>query len=369
MTDRVDCVVIGAGVVGLAAARQMALTGRDVLILEAADAIGSGISSRNSEVIHAGMYYPKDSLKARVCVEGNRLLRRYAEDRGVAFQMVGKLIVATNAEEEQALAAILAKGRANGVSGLDFIPAAQALEWEPELSCRAALWSPDTGVIDSHGLMLALLAEVEAKGGQLALKAPVLSGVADQGGVRIAIGGAEPMELWAKSVIIAGGLHSPALGAAFGLSHVPTAFLCKGNYFSLTGKMPFSRLVYPVPVHAGLGVHYTLDLQGRGRFGPDVEWTAHEDYRVDPARGVPFYDAIRRYWPGLQDHRLEPAYAGIRPKISGPNDPAADFLIQGPADHGMTGVVALYGIESPGLTASLALAQLAAEKLVVEKAA
>lgn len=364
LTERVDCVVIGAGVVGLAAAREMALRGRDVLILEAADAIGSGISSRNSEVIHAGMYYPKDSLKARACVAGNRLLRQYAQDRGIAFRMVGKLIVATTEEEEQALSAILAKGRANGVLGLDFIPVSQVREWEPELSCRAALWSPDTGVIDSHGLMLALLAEVEAKGGQLALKAPVVSGRADHGGVMIAVGGAEPMELWAKSVIVAGGLHSPALGTALGLWGVPQPQLCKGNYFSLTGKMPFSRLVYPVPVHAGLGVHYTLDLQGRGRFGPDVEWTTREDYAVDPARAVPFYDAIRRYWPGLQDDRLEPAYAGIRPKISGPTDPAADFLIQGPDDHGAAGVVVLYGIESPGLTASLALAQLVAEKLV-----
>lgn len=363
MTERVDCVVIGAGVVGLACARQLALAGREVLILEGAAAIGSGISSRNSEVIHAGMYYPKNSLKARMCVEGNRLLRAYAADRGVAFRMVGKLIVAATPEEEQALGGILAKGRDNGVAGLDFIPVAQARAWEPELSCVAALWSPDTGIIDSHGLMMALLAETEALGGQLALNAPVVAGGADDGGVRISVGGAEPMELRAKSVVIAAGLDAPALGAAFGLAQAPQAYLCKGNYFALTGKMPFSRLVYPVPVHAGLGVHYTLDLQGRGRFGPDVEWIDRRDFRVDPVRVVPFFEAIRRYWPGLDDRRLEPAYAGIRPKISGPHDPAADFRVDGPAEHGVDGVVALYGIESPGLTASLALARLVTEKM------
>ncbi|MCA1907883.1 MAG: NAD(P)/FAD-dependent oxidoreductase [Magnetospirillum sp.] len=360
-TERIDCAVVGAGVVGLAVARALALAGREVLVLEADTAIGGGISSRNSEVIHAGMYYPAGSLKARLCVRGNRLLRDFAAEHGVSFSMCGKLIVATDDAEEAKLADILAKGQANGVTGLAAIPAARAREMEPNLSCQAALFSADTGIVDVHGLMLALQGALEAHGGMVALQAPVLGGHAGDDGVTLRVGGAEPMNVVARTVVLAAGLRSCALARSLGLANVPQDYLCKGNYFTLTGKMPFSRLVYPVPVAAGLGVHYTLDLAGRGRFGPDVEWVETEDYSVDPRRGDQFYAAIRRYWPGLPDGALEPGYAGIRPKISGPAEPAADFVVHGPAQHGGAGVVALYGIESPGLTSSLALAELVRE--------
>ncbi|OJX79591.1 NAD(P)/FAD-dependent oxidoreductase [Magnetospirillum sp. 64-120] len=359
--ERIDCAVIGAGVVGLAVARALALAGREVLVLESGAAIGGGVSSRNSEVIHAGMYYPAGSLKARLCVRGNRLLRDFAADHGVSFSMCGKLIVATDDAERGKLADILAKGQANGVSGLSAIPAAQAREMEPHLSCTAALFSADTGIIDVHGLMLALQGVVEAHGGMVALHAPVLGGKAQDDGVLLKVGGAEPMTLLAKNVVVAAGLHSCPVARSLGLANVPRDYLCKGNYFTLTGKMPFSRLVYPVPVAAGLGVHYTLDMAGRGRFGPDVEWVDAEDYAVDPRRGDQFYAAIRRYWPGLADGALEPGYAGIRPKISGPTENAADFAVHGPAQHGGAGGVALYGIESPGLTSSLALAEMVKE--------
>jgi L-2-hydroxyglutarate oxidase LhgO len=361
--ERVDCVVIGAGVVGLACARALALSGREVVIVEAASAIGTGISSRNSEVIHAGMYYPAQSLKARLCVAGNRMIRDYAASRGISHKMTGKLIVATDEAETAQLDAILEKGRINGVEGLVRIPAAHAREMEPEFHCVAALWSPATGIIDTHGLMLSLLGEAEGAGAALALNSPVLAGRPAPDGVLLSVGGAESMALHARSVVLAGGLASPRLGAALGLSNVPPSYLCKGNYFTLTGRTPFSRLVYPVPVAAGLGVHFTLDLGGRGRFGPDVEWVTEEDYRVDPRRGDSFYAAIRRYWPGLADGALEPAYAGIRPKISAEGSPAADFLIHGPQETGLPGVAALYGIESPGLTSSLAIAKLVGELL------
>ncbi|BAE52621.1 NAD(P)/FAD-dependent oxidoreductase [Paramagnetospirillum magneticum] len=354
--ERVDCVVIGAGVVGLAVARSLAHAGAEVIILEAEGAIGSGISSRNSEVIHAGMYYPAGSLRARLCVEGNRLLRDYAASRGVAHAMTGKLIVATDEAEAAQLDAILAKGRANGVEGLTRISAAHAREMEPDLACVAALWSPATGIIDTHGLMLSLLGEAEERGAALALKSPVTGGRATDDGMLLSVGGAEPTTLLARNVVLAAGLSSPRLGAALGLKNVPPAHLCKGNYFTLSGRTPFTRLVYPVPVAAGLGVHFTLDLGGRGRFGPDVEWVEAEDYQVDPRRGDSFYAAIRRYWPDLADGALEPAYAGIRPKITAEGEPAADFLIHGPRETGVPGVAALYGIESPGLTSSLAIA-------------
>ncbi|RAU23480.1 FAD-dependent oxidoreductase [Paramagnetospirillum kuznetsovii] len=355
--ERVDSVVIGAGVVGLAVARQLALAGREVLVLEAEGAIGSGISSRNSEVIHAGMYYPKDSLKARLCVAGNRMLRDYAASRGVTFRMTGKLIVATDADEARALDAILAKGRDNGVEGLTAISAAEARALEPKVKCVAALFSPDTGIIDTHGLMLALQGEAEDRGASVVFKSPVLEGRATESGTLIRVGGAEPMTLLVDRVVVCAGLSSPRLGQALGLKNVPPAYLCKGNYFGLTGKTPFTHLVYPVPVAAGLGVHFTLDLAGRGRFGPDVEWVAREDYVVDPRRGDAFYAAIRRYWPGLKDGALEPAYAGIRPKIQAEGEPARDFVLHGPAETGAPGVAALYGIESPGLTSCLAIAR------------
>ena len=361
LTERIDCAVIGAGVVGLAIARALALAGREVVVLEAESAIGTGVSSRNSEVIHAGMYYPKDSMKARLCVAGNRMLRAYAADHGIPFAMVGKLIVATDEAEAAALAAILAKGQANGVTGLHAIDAAEARQLEPNLACTAALLSPDTGIIDSHALMLSLRGDAEAKGTAIAFRSPVTGGRVGEGETVLEVGGAEPMRLAARTVVVAAGLAGPPVARALGLPGVPQDYLCKGNYFSLTGRMPFRHLVYPVPVAAGLGVHYTLDLGGRGRFGPDVEWVEAIDYAVDPRRGDSFYGAIRRYWPSLEDGRLEPAYAGIRPKIQGPNDAARDFLVHGPAEHGGAEVVALYGIESPGLTSCLALAELVKE--------
>ncbi|CUW38610.1 Putative dehydrogenase(FAD dependent oxidoreductase,11-366) [Magnetospirillum sp. XM-1] len=361
--ERVDCVVIGAGVVGLACARALAHAGSEVVILEAEGAIGTGISSRNSEVIHAGMYYPAGSGKARLCVEGNRMLRDYAASRGVPHTMTGKLIVATDEAEAAQLDGILEKGRVNGVEGLTRISATHAREMEPDLNCVAALFSPATGIVDTHGLMLSLLGEAEERGAALALKSPVTGGRPVEGGMLISVGGAEPTTLLARKVVLAGGLSSPRLGAALGLANVPPGYLCKGNYFTLTGRTPFSRLVYPVPVAAGLGVHFTLDLGGRGRFGPDVEWVTAEDYQVDPRRGDSFYAAIRRYWPGLADGALEPAYAGMRPKISAEGEAAADFMIQGPNQTGRPGVVALYGIESPGLTSCLAIAKLVGELL------
>ena len=361
LADRIDCAVIGAGIVGLACARALAMAGREVVILEAGDSIGGGVSSRNSEVIHAGMYYPAGSLKARLCVAGNRLLRDFAASHGVDFRMVGKLIVATDPAEEAKLADIMARARVNGCTGLAPIAAARAREMEPALSCTAALFSADTGIVDTHALMLALLGEAEAQGAVLALQSPVGGGRSGDDGILLEIGGAEPTRLLARTVIIAAGLSSCPVARSLGLAAVPRNHLCKGNYFTLTGAMPFSRLVYPVPVAAGLGVHYTLDLSGRGRFGPDVEWVAAEDYRVDPKRAESFYAAIRRYWPDLADGALEPAYAGIRPKINAEHEPAADFAVHGPDRHGAAGVVALYGIESPGLTSCLALAELVKE--------
>ena len=358
MTERIDCAVVGAGVVGLAVARALAMAGREVVVLEAEGAVGTGISSRNSEVIHAGMYYPRDSLKARLCVAGNRMVRDYAASHGVPFRMVGKLIVATDAEEERHLAAILDKARANGCGGLEAIPVAEARRMEPALNCVAALHSPDTGIIDSHALMLALQGDAEAYGAQVAFRSPVTGGRIGESGVVLEVGGAEPTSLAARTVVIAAGLAAPRVARAIGLPGVPDDYLCKGNYFTLTGRSPFARLVYPVPVSAGLGVHYTLDLAWRGRFGPDVEWVESVDYSVDSGRAASFAAAIRRYWPGLEDGRLEPAYAGIRPKIQAPGEAARDFLVAGPADHGVAGVVALLGIESPGLTACLALADL-----------
>lgn len=360
IVETLDCVIVGAGVVGLAIARKLALRGREVVVLERERAIGAGISSRNSEVIHAGMYYPKGSAKARFCVAGNRLLREFAQSHGVPFKMMGKLIVATDEAEEAALGGILKRGLDNGVVNLRAIGGADARAMEPQLNCVSALWSPDTGIIDSHAYMLALQGEAEANDAMIAFQSPVVGGAIDSDGVVLETGGDEPMRVKVRTLIIAAGLEACPVARRIGLPGVPANHLCKGNYFSLTGKMPFSRLVYPVPVSAGLGVHYTLDMGGRGRFGPDVEWVEREDYAVDPRRGDSFYAAIRRYWPGLADGVLEPSYAGIRPKISGPAEVAADFVIAGPREHGVPGVVALYGIESPGLTSSLAIADFVA---------
>jgi len=366
MTECLDCAVVGAGVIGLAIARALALAGHEVIVLEAADAIGTGTSSRNSEVLHAGMYYPEGSLKARFCVEGNALLRRYLADHRVDHRLLGKLIVATNDAEEAQLASIQAKGRANGVEQLRLISGAEAHALEPIVRCTAALHSPLTGILDTHGYMVALQGDIEAQGGVVALKSPVLGGEIRDDGIRLSVGGDEPSDILCRRVVNAAGLGAQTLGAALrGLARetVPPLHLCKGNYFLLGGRVPFSRLVYPTPQSAGLGVHFTLDLAGQGRFGPDVEWIDHPHYEVAPNRGDSFYAAIRRYWPEIKDDALRPGFAGIRAKLKPQGQPASDFLIQGPADHGVKGLVNLYGMESPGLTASLAIGAHVAELL------
>lgn len=364
--EQVDAVVIGAGVVGLAVARALALAGREVMVLEAAEAFGTGTSARNSEVIHAGIYYPQDSLKARLCVQGRQMLYGYCAERGIAHRRCGKLIVATSAAQVDELRAIRQRAAANGVNDLTLLSQAEAQALEPALQCQAALMSPSTGIVDSHGLMLALLGDVENAGGLLAVNSPVKSMVAGadaaQAAIQVRVGeGADQTELLARTVVNAAGLHAPALAArtqGLAARHVPTAYFAKGNYFTLSGRAPFAHLIYPVPEPGGLGVHLTLDLGGQAKFGPDVQWVeSPDDYLVDPARGQGFYAEVRKYWPALADGALQPGYAGIRPKISAPGQPAADFVIQGPREHGVPGLVNLFGIESPGLTSCLALAE------------
>ena len=359
MTETVDCVVIGAGVVGLAVARALALAGREVVVLDAAGAIGTETSSRNSEVIHAGIYYPPGSVKAVLCVEGRELLYRYCETHGVAHRRCGKLIVATAAEQVATLHKIRAQAAANGVHDLRLLSADEAKAMEPALCCVAALHSPSTGIIDSHGLMLAYQGDAEGRGAMLALHSPVIGGAVQNDGIMLEVGGDEPMQLLARTVINSAGLYAQRVAAAlrgFPRDLVPPTYYAKGNYYSLSGRSPFTHLIYPVPEAAGLGVHLTLDLAGQARFGPDVEWIAEIDYDVDLHRADGFYRAIRDYWPGLKDGQLAPGYAGIRPKLGGPEQPASDFVIQGPQHHGVAGLINLFGIESPGLTASLALA-------------
>jgi L-2-hydroxyglutarate oxidase LhgO len=356
--ERLDAVVIGAGVVGLAVARALALAGREVVVLEAADGIGTETSSRNSEVIHAGIYYPAGSLKAKLCVAGRQALYRYCGEHGVPHRRCGKLLVATDGEQIPKLAAIKAQADANGVTDLVALTAAEARRLEPELRCVAAYLSPSTGIIDSHAFMLALQGDAELGGTMIAFRSPVAGGRVDDDGIALDVAGATPLRVLARSVVNCGGLHAQRLAAAlagFPATHVPPTHYAKGNYYSLSGKPPFSRLVYPMPNAAGLGVHITLDLAGQARFGPDVEWVDRIDYDVDPRRAADFYGAIREYWPALKDGQLAPAYSGIRPKLAGPGAPAADFVISGPREHGVRGLVNLFGIESPGLTAALAI--------------
>jgi L-2-hydroxyglutarate oxidase LhgO len=355
--DRVEAVVIGAGLVGLACARALALAGREVVILEAEDAIGTHTSSRNSEVIHAGIYYPQGSLKARSCVEGRRRLYEYCAARGVPHRRCGKLIVATDRAQLDELEGIRRKAHANGVADVVPISLAEARAMEPEVACVAALHSPSTGIVDSHALMLAYLGDAERAGAMLALKSSLEKGVVRAGGIELHVAGAEP--ILAGRVVNSAGLRAPSLARrieGYRAELAPPELYAKGNYYTLARRAPFSRLVYPVPEPGGLGVHVTLDLGGRARFGPDVEWVERIDYSVDPRRAERFYAAIRRYWPGLPDGTLEPGYAGVRPKIAGKGAPVPDFVVQGPCEHGVPGLVHLYGIESPGLTASLALA-------------
>lgn len=358
--DSVECIVVGAGVVGLSAARALALAGREVLVVEAVGAIGTETSSRNSEVIHAGIYYPAGSLMARLCVDGREQLYAFCASHGVPHLRCGKLIVATDAQEAGRLESIRARALANGVADLALLSRAEALALEPDLACTAALLSPSTGIIDSHAFMLALRGDLEEAGGVIAFHAPLLGAVSVDGGFEVRIGGQEATGLSCRRLVNAAGLRAPAVaGSIPGLApeHIPQPYYCRGVYFTLSGRAPFRRLVYPVPVPGGLGVHLTLDLGGQARFGPDVEWIEGIDYTVDPSRAERFYAAIRRYWPGLRDGALQPGYAGIRPKIVPPTVATQDFVIQTQATHGIAGLVNLFGIESPGLTASLAIAE------------
>ena len=363
MTEKADVVVVGAGVIGLAVARAFALLGREVVVLEREGHVGEGTSSRNSEVIHAGIYYPKDSLKARSCVTGKQALYAFCADHGVAHRRCGKLIVASEPAQTKELKALRAKAAANGVDDLRLLSAAEVHAMEPELRAEAALLSPSTGIIDSHGYMLALQGDAEAAGAMIAFRTPLAGIGATDDGPEIETAGDHPMRLVCRTLVNAAGLAAPLL-ADLADSRRRPRFYAKGNYYTLGARCPFSRLIYPVPEPGGLGVHLTIDMAGEARFGPDVEWLETDnpdaiDYRVDPARSAKFHDAIRRYWPGLPEEALHPGYSGVRPKLSGPGEPAADFVIEGPKDHGVPGMVNMLGIESPGLTASLALAQMA----------
>jgi L-2-hydroxyglutarate oxidase LhgO len=360
--DCVDAVVIGAGVIGLAVARALALSpkfaGKELLVLEAANAIGTGTSSRNSEVIHAGIYYPAGSLKAQLCVEGKAMLYDYCEDRGIGFKRCGKLIVTNHAQVAQ-LQGIIAKAAANGVNDLVLLTREQARALEPQLECVAAVHSPSTGIIDSHALMLSLQGDFENAGGLTVINSAVAGVFIASDAIKIVM--QDGTEIHTKTLINAAGLSAPLIARSMqGLDakFVPQAYYAKGNYFTLSGKSPFSRLIYPVPEVAGLGVHLTLDLGGQAKFGPDVEWVeSADDLLVNPARGDAFYAEVRKYWPQLQDNALQTGYAGMRPKINAPTEAAADFMIQGPQDHGIAGLVNLFGIESPGLTSSMAIGQ------------
>ena len=363
--ERVDAVVVGGGVVGLACARELALRGRETIVVEATDGIGNGTSSRNSEVIHAGLYDAPGSLKATLCVAGRRLLYPYCESRGVGHRRCGKLVVAASAAQVEALRAIEARAIANGVEGLRWLSGAEARALEPALNAEAALLSTVTGIIDSHSLMLAVLGDLECAGGTLVVRSPVEGATVTRDGIVLRVGGDDPSELLARTVVNSAGLFAQSLARRIdGLEAgtIPAERFAKGNYYALAGRSPFTRLIYPVPEPGGLGVHLTLDLAGQARFGPDVEWLAPGiapdavDYAVDPSRGERFVTAIRRWWPGLPDAALAPAYSGVRPKLSAPGEAARDFVLQGPDAHRIAGLVNLYGIESPGLTASLAIA-------------
>jgi L-2-hydroxyglutarate oxidase LhgO len=364
--DHIECVVIGAGVIGLAIARALSKAGRDVLIIDQGPTFGTETSARNSEVIHAGIYYEPTSLMAKLCAPGRKALYAYCESRNVAHKRCGKLIVATTPAEVQRLDEIARHARGNGVDDLIVLTKDEATALEPALSCEGALLSPSTGIIDSHGYMLALLADAEAHGTIIAYRSRFTHATPRSRGfaIHIEIGDGETMGLSCTILVNAGGLHAPAVAARIaGLdgTHIPTAYYAKGNYFAATARVPFSRLIYPVPVAGGLGVHLTLDLAGRARFGPDVEWIDRINYEVDPDRAQKFYGAIRRYWPGLPNASLFADYAGIRPKIVPPAIAKQDFVISGAASHGLPGLVNLFGIESPGLTASLAIADAVSE--------
>jgi L-2-hydroxyglutarate oxidase LhgO len=366
VTERVDCVVVGAGVVGLAVARALAAAGREVLVLEAEDAIGTHASSRNSEVVHAGLYYPAGSLKARLCVHGRELLYAYCDSHGVPHRRIGKIVVATDASELAAVQSHMTQAHANGVRDLEWLSGDEIGRMEPAVRCIAGFHSPSTGIVDSHALMLALQGDAERARATLVLRAPVESGDVHHGRVRLHVGGRERITLDADTVINAAGLFAPDVArsiAGFPRARIPPRHFAKAHYFTLSGRSPFSRLVYPVASATFLGVHVTLDLAGQARFGPDIEWVDSVDYSFDESRAPLFYDAVRRYFPDLRDGALQPGYTGVRAKISSPGDPAADFLIEGPREHGIGGLVNLFGIESPGLTSSLAIGAYVADIL------
>ncbi|MGH6931661.1 MAG: NAD(P)/FAD-dependent oxidoreductase [Dongiaceae bacterium] len=359
MTDKVDCIVVGAGVIGLAVARALALAGREVIVLERNAAVGLEVSSRNSSVIHAGIYYSTGSLKARLCVAGRERLYEYCASHGVDHRRLGKLIVATTDQQITELAALRAKAEANGVTDLAWLDAAAARRLEPAVRCVAALLSPSTGIIDANGLMLSLRGDAESHGAAVALNSPVIGGRIESNRFVVEVGGAEPATLACGILVNAAALGAQGVArslAGLDPATVPPRFLAKGHYFSLSGRSPFQRLIYPMPAQAALGIHVTLDLAGQARFGPDLKWIDAIDYDIEPARAELFYDAIRRYYPDLKDGALQPAYTGIRPKLQGPGAPAEDFVIQGPERHGVPGLVNLYGIESPGLTSCLSIA-------------
>jgi len=352
--------VVGAGVIGLAVARAVALRGHDVIVAEATGGIGNGVSSRNSEVIHGGIYYPAGSLRARHSTRGRRMLYEFCASHGVAYNKCGKLIVATDAAEMTKVEALMAQGYANGVEGLELIGGNAARALEAELACIGALSSPESGIIDSHAYMRALWGDLEDRGGRIAFATPVERMSFTAGHWCVEFGGHDAGTARFDAVVNSAGLGAQALARRierYPAQEIPPLVLAKGNYFGFAGKAAFSRLIYPTPVDGGLGVHVTLDLAGRMRFGPDVEWIEHESYTVDPHRADAFYDRIRRYWPGVPDGSLVPDYCGIRPKLTGPGQPAADFLIAGETAHGMERLVCLFGIESPGLTSSLSLAE------------
>ena len=365
--ERVQCVVVGAGVVGLACARALAQAGREVIIVESESAFGTATSARNSEVIHAGIYYPTGSLRAGLCVRGKALLYDYCASHHVNHRRCGKLIVAQSDADIAQLQTIEQRARANGVHDLRWLDAAEAVALEPQLRCVRALLSPSTGIVDSHGLMLALLGDAQAAGAMLALRSPALRAAVTPQGIELEVGGDSATTLLAECVINSAGHGAPVLAAAtrgLASAHVPPRYFAKGNYFTLSGRSPFSRLVYPAPGESShLGVHLTLDLGGQAKFGPSFHWVDGLDYRVDEHEAEHFYDEVRRYWPGLPDGALQPGYVGVRPKIRGPGEPAQDFRIDGPAEHGVPGLVNLFGIESPGLTSSLAIAERVAAML------
>jgi L-2-hydroxyglutarate oxidase LhgO len=364
--ESVECLVVGAGVIGLAVARALARAGREVIVVESESGIGAGVSSRNSEVIHAGIYYRTGLDKTRLCVDGRAMLYAFCQEFGVPHKRCGKLLVAVNAGEVDELAALKAQAEANGVTDLIWLNCKEARTLEPALVAERALLSPSTGVIDSHALMLALRGDAEAHGAMFAFETPVLAGRAGERGLVIETGGSAPMRIAASMVVNATGLGAQALArsvAGLPADTIPPLHLAKGNYFSLNGRSPFSRLIYPIPTPGGLGVHLTLDLAGQAKFGPDVEWVDAIDYHVDPRRAGSFYAAIRTYWPDLPEGALQPGYAGVRPKIARPGGSTTDFLMQTEKDHGVAGLINLFGIESPGLTASLAIAEWVAHRV------